>query len=73
MVRSRDTTNMSAMQWRTFFTDQNLVTLIDTALKNNQELLITLQEIEMARNDIRMRQGPLHPTVGARLVLGLKR
>lgn len=64
---STDTTNMAAMQWRSFFKDQNLISLIDTALKNNQELLITLQEIEIAKNDIRMRQGQLLPTVGAQL------
>jgi outer membrane protein TolC len=34
--KARDTTNMSAMPWRSFFKDQNLVDLIDTALKNNQ-------------------------------------
>ena len=37
--------------------------LIDTALKNNQELLITLQEIEIAKNDIRVKQGKLLPSV----------
>ncbi|GEO08155.1 TolC family protein [Segetibacter aerophilus] len=68
-----DTTNMSAIQWRTFFTDRNLVTLIDTALKNNQELRITMQEIELARNEIRLRQGPLQPTVGARLGVGVEK
>ena len=52
---------MSTIQWRNFFTDQNLVTLIDTALKNNQELMITLQEIEIARNDIRFRKAALLP------------
>src|SRR3954464_1273188 len=54
-----DTTNMTAVQWRRFFTDPNLVRLIDTALKNNQELLITLQDIEIARNDIQAKHGKL--------------
>ena len=58
-----DTTNTADIQWRQFFNDQNLVTLIDTALKNNQELNITLQEIEIARNEIRLRQQPLLPSV----------
>ena len=70
---SHDTTNMSGIQWRSFFTDKNLVDLVDTALKNNQELMITLQEIEMAKNDIRFRQGPLQPTVGARLGMGVEK
>ena len=68
-----DTTGISGIQWKTFFTDPNLVNLIDTALQNNQELLITLQEIEMAKNDILFRQGPLQPTVGARLGVGVEK
>jgi NodT family efflux transporter outer membrane factor (OMF) lipoprotein len=68
-----DTTNMSAIRWRNFFTDENLRTLIDTALKNNQELKITLQEIQMARNDILFRQGPLLPRVGAGLGAGVEK
>eukprot|EP01136_Pigoraptor_vietnamica_P025990 Opistho-1_new@80533 len=70
---STDTTNMAALQWRSFFKDQNLISLIDTALKNNQELLITLQEIEMAKNDIRIRQGQLLPSVGAQLGAGVEK
>lgn len=70
---SKDTTNMSAMKWNTFFKDQNLVGLIDTALKNNQELNITLQEIEIAKNDIRVRKGALLPTVGVRAGAGIEK
>lgn len=50
--------------FKNYFKDKNLVDLIDTALKNNQELLITLQEIEIAKNDIRMRKGRLLPSIG---------
>jgi len=70
---SQDTTNTAALKWRSFFTDPNLVNLIDTALKNNQELLITLQDIGIAKNDIRVRQGQLLPTVGARLGVGVEK
>jgi len=68
-----DTTNTGALPWRNFFSDPNLVNLIDTALKNNQELMITLQEIEIAKNDIRLRQGQLLPTVGAKIGLGVEK
>jgi outer membrane protein, multidrug efflux system len=68
---SRDTINMASMPWRTIFTDQDLVNLIDTALQRNQELNITLQEIEIAKNDILSRQGALRPIVGAKLGLGV--
>lgn len=60
---SVDTMNTAAVRWKDFFADQYLVSLIDTALKNNQELMITLQEIDIARNDIRVRQGKLLPFV----------
>lgn len=60
---SDDTVNTAGMQWRNFFTDPNLINLIDTALKNNQELNITLQDIEIAKNEIKARKGELLPSV----------
>ena len=62
---SSDTMNTAALQWRNFFADPYLTSLIDTALQNNRELLITLQEIQMTRNDIQARQGLLKPMVRA--------
>ena len=72
-VKSQDTTNISTLKWKDFFKDQNLVELIDVALKNNQELNITLQEIEIAKNDIRVRKGALLPTVGIRGGAGIEK
>ncbi len=60
----QDTSNSGNVKWREFFTDPNLISLIDTALKNNQELNITLQELEIAKNDIMLRKGALKPIVG---------
>lgn len=68
-----DTTNTAAVPWRSFFRDPALVNLIDTALKNNQELMITLQEIGVARNDIRVRKGALLPMVGAKAGVGVEK
>ncbi|MFV8335635.1 TolC family protein [Flavobacterium sp. RSP29] len=70
---TRDTTNMATIQWGNFFKDKYLINLIDTALKNNQELRITLQEIEIARNDIRIKKGALLPTVGIRSGTGVEK
>ncbi len=70
---STDTTNTSVLKWKNFFKDHNLVELIDVALKNNQELNITLQEIEIAKNDIRVRKGALLPSVGLRAGAGLEK
>lgn len=72
-AQSSDTTNTASVKWRSFFKDPYLVSLIDDAVKNNQELQITLQEIEIARNDIRMRKGALLPTVGVRAGAGLEK
>jgi NodT family efflux transporter outer membrane factor (OMF) lipoprotein len=68
-----DTLNSGMIQWRTFFSDKYLQALIDTALKNNQELAITLQDIEMARNDIRVRQGLLLPRAEAGFSTGVEK
>lgn len=61
---SQDTTNTTSINWREYFIDPNLTALIDTALHNNQELNITLQEIEIARNEVRARKGEYLPFVG---------
>jgi multidrug efflux system outer membrane protein len=60
---SKDSTNSAQIKWKDFFADKNLVSLIDTALKNNLDLLITLQDIEIARNDVRVKKGLLFPMV----------
>jgi len=69
--QSKDSANLATIQWKTFFTDPNLVALIDTALKNNYELLSTFQDIEIAKNSIRIKHGDLLPKVNAAVGLGL--
>ena len=59
----QDSTNTAKTIWKEYFTDQNLLGLIDTALRNNQELNITLQEIEISRNEIGARKGEYLPFV----------
>lgn len=58
-----DTTNSAGIRWRDYFTDANLIALIDTALYHNQELNITLQEIEIGKNEIMSRKGEYLPFV----------
>jgi len=70
---SRDTTNIAAIQWKDYFTDANLTALIDTALHNNQELNITLREIEIARNEVRARKGEYLPFVDVRAGAGAEK
>ncbi len=61
---STDTVNAASVNWRSYYNDPNLQLLIDTALKNNQELNITLQEIEIARNEVKARKGEYLPYLG---------
>ncbi|MEJ8818584.1 TolC family protein [Lacibacter sp. H407] len=60
-TNSQDTTNSVKLNWKNYFTDPNLLALIDTALRNNQELNITLREIEMSKNEIMARKGEYMP------------
>ncbi|WP_337043063.1 TolC family protein [Emticicia sp. 17c] len=60
---SQDSTNSAKTKWKEFFTDPNLASLIETALTNNQELNITLQEIEISQNEISARKGEYLPFV----------
>jgi NodT family efflux transporter outer membrane factor (OMF) lipoprotein len=70
---SQDAVNSAAMKWRDYFTDANLVALIDTALKNNQELNITLQEIAITKNEITARKGEYLPFVGVKGGAGVEK
>lgn len=58
---NQDTLSSGTKKWKDFFTDQHLIALIDTALKNNQELNIILQEIEIARNEVSAKKGEYLP------------
>ena len=68
---SQDTTNTARLVWQDYFTDPYLKALIDTALSNNQELNITLQEIQIAQNEIRVRKGEILPSVGIGAAAGV--
>ncbi len=59
----QDSTNVASIKWRQFFTDPFLTAIIDTALKNNQELNIALREIEINKNEIQARKGEYLPFV----------
>ncbi|MDX1544280.1 MAG: TolC family protein, partial [Christiangramia sp.] len=61
--QAKDSLNTADINWREFFSDPNLVALIDTALLNNQELNIMLQQVSMAKNEIKSRKGEYLPSV----------
>lgn len=57
-------TSSGVTDWRAFFTDPNLQSLIDEALANNQELHILEQEIQIAQSEVKARSGEPLPQVG---------
>lgn len=68
---SQDSTNSAKVKWKEYFTDPYLNALIDSALQNNQELNITLQEIAVTRNEIQARKGEYLPFVGVKAGAGV--
>ena len=58
-----DTLNTAFIPWKAYFADPHLVSLIDTALKNNQELQIFSQELEIVRSEVLERKGEYLPFV----------
>lgn len=61
---SQDTINSGMLSWREFYKDENLKALIDSALVNNQELNMALQEISVSKNEVMAKKGEILPTAG---------
>ena len=59
----KDSINSANVKWKDFFSDTNLVALIDVAIANNQELKMMLQRVEMSKNEIKARTGEYLPFV----------
>ncbi len=59
----QDTSNLSSINWKDYFDDPYLIALIDTALSNNQELNIFMQEMDVLKNEVRIRKGEYLPFV----------
>lgn len=70
---STDTVNSATISWKNYFKDPNLVALIDTALKNNQELNIVMEEILMSNNEIQARKGEYLPFVTGGAGMGVEK
>jgi multidrug efflux system outer membrane protein len=67
-----NSTNSSAMMgWKEYFKDSNLTSLIGTALNNNQELNILLQEIAQSKSEVKAKAGAIFPYVTAGSSAGL--
>jgi len=62
---TKDTISIASISWRNFFTDKYLAALIDTALKNNPDLYIAIQRIEIAKAQVAISKGALLPSLNA--------
>lgn len=69
-LASTDSTNIAKVKWKDYFSDSYLTALIDSALSKNQELNIILQEINIAKNEVRARKGLYLPTIGVGVGVG---
>ncbi|WP_034257039.1 efflux transporter outer membrane subunit [Adhaeribacter aquaticus] len=58
-----DSVSIGAISWKKFFTDPNLVNLIDTALQQNPDLQMAVQRIEMARANVMLSRGAFLPGI----------
>ncbi|MGG6231849.1 TolC family protein [Tenacibaculum sp. SDUM215027] len=58
-----DSLNTANIEWRNFFSDSHLISLIDTALSKNQELNIMLQQVAISKNNIKAKKGEYLPFV----------
>ncbi|MCB9468708.1 MAG: TolC family protein [Candidatus Obscuribacterales bacterium] len=54
----------ASISWRNFFSDPYLVSLIETALANNQEFNIAIQDIEIATSEVKEKRAAYWPKVG---------
>ena len=68
-----DSVNTAKTNWKQFFNDPQLVELINNALEKNQELNIVLQEIQIAKNEIKAKKGEYLPFVNGGVGAGVEK
>jgi multidrug efflux system outer membrane protein len=69
----KGTATIAGIDWRQYFADPLLVELIDTAVRNNLDLQIALQRIEMSRSSVKLANGALLPKVGLNVGGGVQK
>ena len=70
---AQQATSAAQKKWSELFASAELRSLIETALKGNQELNIRVQEIIIARNEVSARQGEYLPKVDAGAGAGVEK
>ena len=62
---SSDTTSTATMEWKTFFTEKDIVKLIDSAITKNNDLQIATKNIEIAQYQLTQAKWGNIPEVNA--------
>lgn len=65
--------NSGQLPWNEFFTDPKLSALIESAIKNNQELNIVSLELNIAQNEVMTRRGEYLPKVAVHVGAGIEK
>ncbi|MCQ8126958.1 TolC family protein [Methylomonas rivi] len=60
---NRQAAKVTDINWREYFADPHLLSLIDTAIGNNLDMQIALQRIETARSSVKLANGAMLPKV----------
>jgi outer membrane protein, multidrug efflux system len=66
-----DTVSAATINWKQYFTDKNLVSLIDTSLKNNWDVQIAIQRIQQSQSNVLLSKGALKPFVNTAVMPGI--
>jgi multidrug efflux system outer membrane protein len=70
---AKDTSNIAAIPISTFFSDTYLISLIDTAVAANPDILSALQRVEVANANLRYAGGVLLPSVNLNVNAGIEK
>ena len=62
-VDESDSITMASLSWGEFFPDQHLKEYIDTALTNNHSFLKAMEQVSVARSQMRVGKGAMLPEV----------
>ena len=72
-LQQDSTKNIALLSWKDFFPDEILKAYIDTALAHNHSFLQTMEQVSIARSQMRVGKGALLPEVALGIGAGVQR
>ena len=72
-IEDTDTATMASLSWKEFFPDAYLVEYIDSALANNYSFLKTIENVSIARAQMKAGKGALFPEISLGIDGGIQR